>query len=126
MGLAECLRERGRLVTHCGSWPYLEIKQSRRRHLEAAMVMGGKPGVCGVSEAKRRKCFKEKEVANYIKGCHEVKKDSNRKTAFGIGMAIGGSWSLDGQGHWSPLQKYFRWSREAKCQDGVGGGEDRR
>ena len=113
MGLAECLRKRGRLVTHCGSWPYLEIKQSRRRHLEAAMVMGGKPGVCGVSEAKcfkpsvffwclRRKCFKEKEVANYIKGCHEVKKDSNRKTAFGIGKAIGGSLSLDGQGHWSP------------------------
>ena len=101
-------------------------KQSIRRHSEAAMEMGGKPGVCGISEAKRRKCFKEREVANYIKGCYEVKKGNNRKTAFAIGMAIGGSLSLDGQGHWSPLQKYFRRSRETKCQDGVGGGEDRR
>lgn len=94
--------------------------------MKAAMEMRGKPGMCSVSEAKRRKCLKEKGVANCIKGCHEVKKDINRKMTIEVGMPIGGSLSLDGQGHWRPSQQHFRWSGEDKCQAGVGGDEDRR
>ena len=88
--------------------------------------MGGKPGTCSVSEAKRRKSFKEKGVTNCIKGCHEVKKDVNRKMTIEVGMPIGGSLSLDGQGRWRPSQQHFGWSGEDKCQAGVGGDEDRR